>query len=220
MSVAKNDILDAFNARFTTKKYDPQRKISTQDFTLILEAARLSPSSFGFEPWNIIVVQNEALRKALLPDVWGAQGTLPTASHFVVFTAKTGENLGPDSKHIRHILTHVKHMPEENQQGMLSKFSDFQQHDFNLHTPESRHHWAARQAYIALGNMLTVAALLGIDSQPVEGFNIARVTETLVKQGLIEPKSDLPVVMASFGYRDMEVTPKTRRPILEAITWA
>jgi len=219
MIVPKSKILNAFNSRFTTKQYDLQRKISDEDFSLILEAARLSPSSFGLEPWNILVIQNKGLRNALLPNVWGAQGTLPTASHFIILTAKTGQNLGPDSKHISHILTSVKQMSEESQKGMLDKFTDFQKYDFNLHTPESRHQWGARQAYIALGNMLTVAALSGIDSQPIEGFNIERVTETLAQHGLINPQTDLPVVMASFGYRDMDMTPKTRRPISEIVTW-
>lgn len=220
MSVDKDVILNAFKNRFTTKVYDKEKKISEDDFTLILEAARLSPSSFGFEPWNIIVVQNDSLRQSLMPNVWGAQGTLPTASHFIIMTAKTGKSLGSESKHISHILTDVKHMPLENQKGMIAKFSDFIKNDFNLHTPESLHHWAARQAYIALGNMLTVSALSGIDSQPVEGFNIQRVTALLSNHGLIDPEIDLPVVMASFGYRAMAITPKTRRSADNVIKWA
>lgn len=102
---------------------------------------------------------------------------------------------------------------------MLSKFADFQENDFDLNSSENRHHWGARRAYIALVNMLTVAALRGIDSQTVEAFHIARTTEMFAKDGLLDPKSDLPVMIASFGYRDMEMTPKTHCPLQETIKW-
>ena len=220
MTVPVSEITRAFNSRFATKQYDPQRKISEEDFNLIIESARLSPSSFGFEPWNIIVVQEKALRDELLPNTWGAQGTLPTASHYVIITAKTGDNLGADSEHIKHILTDVKNMPEERQKGMLKVFQNFLENEFELQTPELRHQWGARQAYIALGNMMTVAALRGIDSQPIEGFHVGKVAETLAKRKLLDPNIDLPVVMASFGYRDMDITPKTRRPTREIVSWA
>lgn len=220
MTVSQEAILGAFDFRFATKTYDPTRKLAAEEFALILEAAQRSPSSFGFEPWNIIVVQNEELRNALLPDTWGAQGTLPTASHFVVLTAKTGENLGADSKHINYILSDIKRMAADDQQGMLGKFADWQENDFSLTTAESRHQWGARQAYIVLGNMMTVAAMRGIDSQPIEGFNIAKVAALLAKHQLLDPATDLPVVMVSFGYRAMEAMPKTRRPLDQIVTWA
>ena len=221
MTLSNQDIITTFTNRFTAKKFDPSRTISDEDWNTLLEAARLSPTSFGFEPWNIIVVQDVALRETLRNSgVWGAQGTLPTASHFIIFTAKTGEALTPTGEHITRILTTVKHMPAEAQQGLIERFTHFLDKDFALTTPTLRHQWAARQAYIALGNMLTVAALRGIDSQPIEGFDIERVTAILTERGLIDPAIDRPVVMASFGYRDMDITPKTRRPLNEVVTWA
>lgn len=221
MTVPQQNILDAFNARFATKTYDPDKKIPDDEFQLILEAARLSPSSFGFEPWDIIVVQDEALRNAFAAaGTWGAKGTLPTASHFVVMTARTGEALGADSERITHVLRDVKHMPVSNIHGMTDKFADWKQNDYNLTTPELVHAWAARQAYIALGNMMTVAAMRGIDSQPIEGFNIDKIADILSARKLIDPTTDLPVVMVSFGYRAMEQPEKTRRPIDEIVKWA
>lgn len=67
--------------------------------------------------------------------------------------------------------------------------------------------------------MMTVAAMRGIDSQPIEGFNIAKITEVLARHELIDPETDLPVVMVSFGYRDMEQPVKTRRPLEEIVKW-
>lgn len=85
---------------------------------------------------------------------------------------------------------------------------------------ELLHQWAARQAYIALGNMMTVAALRGIDSQPIEGFNIAQITDILTTHNLIDPTIDRPAVMVSFGYRATEQPTKIRRPIDEIVKWA
>jgi nitroreductase len=221
MSVAVQEIQEAFMFRFAAKKYDPERKISDKDFSLILETAQLSPSSYGFEPWNIIVVQDEALRKEFLDaGTWGAKGTLATASHFIVMTAKTGKALQPsDSEHLTHMLRDIKQMSASSIQGTTNKYADWQKNDFNLTTPELLHHWAARQAYIALGNMMTVAAMRCIDSQPIEGFNITKITRILVEHNLIDPTIDLPVVMVSFGYRAIEQSKKTRRPIDEIVKW-
>ena len=80
--IDSNAIIDAYYFRHACKTFDADKTISDQDFATILETGRLSPSSFGYEPWRFLVVQDRALRDKLKPAVWGAQGTLPTASHF------------------------------------------------------------------------------------------------------------------------------------------
>lgn len=86
--VTREDILDAFKFRHATKKFDESKKISEEDFNVILESGRLSPSSFGFEPWRFVVIQNRELREELKPVTWGAQGQLPTASHYVAILCR------------------------------------------------------------------------------------------------------------------------------------
>ena len=81
-------ILSAFQYRKSCRHYDPDRKISAEDFNYILELARLSPSSVGSEPWQFLVVQNPELRQKLKPFAWGMAATLDTASHIVVILAK------------------------------------------------------------------------------------------------------------------------------------
>jgi nitroreductase len=83
-NIAKQDIINAFNFRHATKEFDATKIISDDDIKFILETARLSPSSFGFEPWHFIVVQDAALRELLKPVAWGAPLKLDTASHFVL----------------------------------------------------------------------------------------------------------------------------------------
>lgn len=85
----KQEILDAFNFRHATKVFDPTKKISKEDFSFILETGRLSPSSVGYEPWKFLIVQNKEFRERLKEVAWGAQGQLPTASHFVIILART-----------------------------------------------------------------------------------------------------------------------------------
>lgn len=220
MSIAKEDILEAFNRRFATKKFDTKKKVPADEFDLVLQSARLSPTSFGFEPWDLIVVQDPAIREEMRrAGTWGAHGTLPTASHFVILTAKTGPALAANGAHLTHILTDIKNTPAEGVRGMTAKYDEWLRDDFELTTPELLHQWAARQAYIALGNMMTVAAMREIDSCPIEGFNIGKIADVLVGHGLLDSKTDLPVVMVAFGYRDHEQPPKTRRPLDEIVQW-
>ena len=80
----ENKFLEAMKFRHATKEFDSTKKISDEDFDTVLEYGILSPSSFGFEPWKFLVVQNENLRTKLKEFSWGAQGTLPTASHFMI----------------------------------------------------------------------------------------------------------------------------------------
>jgi nitroreductase len=85
----KQEILDAFNFRHATKEFDPTKKISDEDFQFILETGRLSPSSVGYEPWKFLVVENKDLKEKLKAVSWGAQGQIPTASHFVIILVQT-----------------------------------------------------------------------------------------------------------------------------------
>ena len=96
----KQQIIEAFQFRHATKSFDPTKKITEDDFSFILETARLSPSSFGYEPWNLLVIQNESVRNEIREVSWGAQGQLPTASHYVIFLARTGEQMQPNGAHV------------------------------------------------------------------------------------------------------------------------
>lgn len=221
MNISAEAIRKALHFRHAAKSYNPNQKIPASDFQLILEAAQFSPSSYGFELWDIIVIQDKKILEAFLQaGTWGAKGTLLTASHFVVLTAKTGDELRASSQRIDHVLKDIKHMSDASARGMVDKYLDWQKNDFDLNSPELLHQWAARQAYIALGNMMTVAAMRGIDSQPIEGYNRQNITNILSNHALLNAETDLPVVMVSFGYRSTDQPEKTRRPLEEIVTWA
>ncbi|MBT2816710.1 NAD(P)H-dependent oxidoreductase [Staphylococcus coagulans] len=212
-------LLDTFNYRFATKRFDASKKISEADFNTILETGRLSPSSLGFEPWQFVVIQDPAIRDALKPMSWGAQGQLDTASHFVVILAR--KNVRPENKYVQHLLRDVKHMDETMIQQMSEKTTSFQDKNLNLYESDrALWDWASKQTYIALGNMMTSAAFLGIDSCPIEGFQYDEVAELLTEKGIIDDENFAPSVMVAFGYREEDPKrEKTRQTQSEIVKW-
>ncbi|CAM4094943.1 NAD(P)H-dependent oxidoreductase [Saccharibacillus endophyticus] len=215
----KNAILEAFHTRHATKSFDPSKKISDDDFHFILETARLSPSSLGYEPWKFLIVQNTELREKLKKVSFGAQGQLSTASHFVIILAKS--NARTDSDYVQSLMTDTKKVPSETLLQMNQAYRNFQENDLNLfENDRALFDWASKQTYIALGNMLTAAAQIGIDSCPIEGFNYEKVNEILDREGLLEDRSYQASVMAAFGYRiDEPSRVKSRREYDSVIQW-
>jgi nitroreductase len=215
----KQEILNAFNFRHATKRFNPDKKISEEDFNFILEAARLSPSSVGFEPWQFLIIQNQQLREKLREVSWGAQGQLLTASHFMVILART--DVRYDSDYVIDHLKNVKQMPEEVIQNAQVRYRSFQENDLPmLDNERALYDWSCRQTYIALGNMMTVAALIGIDSCPIEGFDYQAVNEILKTEGLLDNPHLQVSVMVSFGYREADPhRSKTRKPIDQIVKW-
>jgi nitroreductase len=215
----KQEIIDAFHFRHATKRFNSSKKISEEDFHFILETGRLSPSSIGFEPWKFLIVQKPQLREKLREVSWGAQGQLSTASHFVVILART--DVRYDSEYVIEHLKKVKQFPEEILGGLLERTKSFQESDLPmLDSERALLDWSCRQTYIALGNMMTAAALIGIDSCPIEGFDYKAVNEILHNEGLLEDGNWSASVMAAFGYREEDPhRPKTRKTMDQVIQW-
>ncbi len=216
----KKEIIDAFYFRHATKEFNPEKKIPEDDFRFILEAARLSPSSFGFEPWRFLVVQSEGLREKIKNTAWGAYGKLPEASHFVVILARTKLDTKYDSAYLQDHFKNKKQMPAEFMENYLKRIEEFQKTDFDLLDGDRPlFDWASKQTYIALANMMTVAAQIGVDSCPIEGFNREQMNQLLAEEGLLEDGHFGISVMAAFGYRAKEPNKKTRRPYEDVVKW-
>lgn len=217
--IAKQTLLDAFAFRHACKSFDPDRKIADDDFRAILECGRQSPSSFGFEPWRFVVIQDRALREKLRAVSWGAQGQFPSASHVVAILARKDDML-PGSDYTENFMRTVQKMSEEGIARRHRYYPQFHATDFRLDTPRAVFDWACHQAYIALANMMTGAALLGIDSCPIEGFNRAEAEAVLDEAGLLEGGRFGLAVMVAFGYRVNPQPPKTRQAFDEVVRWA
>ncbi|MGR9049553.1 NAD(P)H-dependent oxidoreductase [Halobacillus faecis] len=216
----KQEILDAARFRHATKQFDPDQTIPEDDFKFILEVGRLSPSSFGFEPWRFVVVQNPELRQKIKDTAWGAYGKLPDASHFVIFLARTRKDTQYDSEYLQDHFKNVKQLPDDFLEKYLSRIEEFQKEDFDLlEGDRPLYDWAGKQTYIALSNMMTAAAEIGIDSCPIEGFNINKMNELLESEGLLEDGSFRISVMCAFGYRAQEQPEKSRRSFDDVVKW-
>ncbi|MGE8015239.1 MULTISPECIES: NAD(P)H-dependent oxidoreductase [Bacillus] len=221
MTNTKQKIIEAFNFRHACKEFDPMKKISEDDFKFILETGRLSPSSFGYEPWKFIVVQNKELREKLLPYSWGAGGQLSTASHFVIVLSRNIKDMHYDAEYIQHMMKDIIGLPEEGQQMRYEFFKKFQESDFKLLDSERAvFDWSSKQSYIALANMMTSAAQIGIDSCPMEGFDKEKVDSLLRQEGILKDDNLEVSVMVAFGYRKGEPKfNKTRQTMDTIVEW-
>jgi nitroreductase len=191
-TIDRNQLIGQLNWRYATKQFDPQRKISTEEWAALEDALILTPSSYGLQPWKFVVVADPAVRERLVPASWG-QRQVAEASHFVVFAIKKNLSEQDVDDHLGRIAE-VRGVPRES----LGQYRDMMVGSIVKGRDEVRRNdWAAHQVYIALGNFLTSAALLGIDACPMEGIEPAKYDEILGlnKKGLSA------VVAAAAGYR-------------------
>lgn len=210
----KEDVINAFHYRASTRSYDGSKKIPAEDFNYILELGRLSPSSVGSEPWYFLVLQNPELRQKLKPYCWGIP-TMETSSHIVAILAK--KNARYDTPYFADIMNR-RGLEGDAREKAMALYKKFQEQDIAiLDSERSLYDWASKQTYIALGNMMTGAALIGVDSCPIEGFAYKEVNQILADEGLFDPEEWAVSVMVTFGYRDKEIRQKARKSFGEVV---
>ena len=216
----KQEIHDLLHFRHACKEFDPSKKISDDDFDSILQAGRLSPTSFGIEPWKFLVIQNEEIREKIKNNSWGAKKQLPTCSHYVLLLARKSHYMRYDADYVVNYMRNVQKSSEDVIPNRLRIYKEFQELDFDLANNErSLFDWASKQTYIALANMMTIAAILGIDSCPVEGFNRETMERILREDLKVDTEKFGLSVMVAFGYRINPVKPKVRLDEKEVIEW-
>ena len=213
-------LMEAFRFRHACKAFDPARRVSDADFSTILEAGRLSPSSFGLEPWKFVVLQNRELREKLRPAAWGARNSFDGASHFVVLLARRRIDSIYSSDYVSAILTKVQKLPADVAEQRRARIETFQKSDFKLtESDRAFFDWACKRTYLARANLLTAAAFLRVPPCPLEGFDRERVERILSAEGVLDAEHFGVSVMAGFGYRAKEPRPKTRRPAGDVVRW-
>lgn len=219
--LTKEEVLKAFNFRHACKEFDASKKISEEDFKFILETGRLSPSSLGLEPWKFVIINNMELREKLKPISWGAQGQLPTASEFVVFLARNKNELSYNSKYVEDNFKKLRHMPDEVANGIIAKMEDYQKNDAKMFdNPKGVEEWSAKQIYIAMANMMTSAAMIGIDSCPIEGYDKDAAEKILEEANILDKSKFTIACMAAFGYRKEDPKrEKIRQPLEDIVTF-
>ncbi len=203
-----NDFNKAMDFRHACKAFDETKKISDEEVHFILEAGRTSPSSFGMEGWKFLVITNEALKEKLRPACWD-QVQVTSCSHLVIVLAAI-DSVKVESGEVKKRFTR-----REMTQESLDFYMDIYAKHLEkiLSTDENIYHWTSKQSYIALANMMTAAAYIGIDSCPIEGFEKEKVEEILE---LDTSKYQLSVVVP-FGYRLNEQPSQLRLPFDEVV---
>lgn len=191
-TITPENLLTQLNWRYATKQFDPQLKIAPQTWAALEETLLLTPSSFGLQPWKFLVVTDAATRERLVPVSWG-QRQVADASHLVVFAVKRNFGEADIDAYLNRIVD-VRGTSRES----LSGYRGMMVGNLIQNRDEAgRKNWATNQTYIALGNFLTSAALLGVDACPLEGIEPLKYDELLglKEQGLMT------VVAAAAGYR-------------------
>lgn len=163
-TVLPETLVSALNWRYAVKKFDAAGRIPLDKWEALEESLVLSPSSYGLQAWKFLVIEDKALRTKLKPVSWD-QSQIVDADKLVVFLVK--KDAGPaDVQRFVDRISEVRRVPAE----MLEAYKQMMLKSMSL-APEKVEAWLTRQVYIALGNFLTSAALLGVDACPMEGFD-------------------------------------------------
>ncbi|WP_373029315.1 NAD(P)H-dependent oxidoreductase [Sulfurovum sp.] len=204
----QNNFSKAMDFRHACKVFDENKKISDEEIHYILEAGRKSPSSFGMEAWKFLVITNEELKAKLRPFCWN-QVQITSCSHLVIILAGI-ENAKVESGMPKKRFTR-RDMPQETLDFYMDIYAKHLEK--TLSSDENIYAWTSKQSYIALGNMMTAAAFIGIDSCPIEGFEKENVEEVL---GLDTSKYQVAVIVP-FGYRINEQSSQLRLSFDEVV---
>lgn len=172
------NLLAGLKWRYATKQFDPTKKIDEATWSALEEALVLAPSSFGLQPWKFLVITDPAVRESLVPLSWG-QRQVADASHLVVFAVKHPVTTADVRRFIER-TAEVQSTPVEALAGYEKVVANFVENPpFGLELRS----WATRQVYLALGQFMTAAALLGIDTCPMEGLDPAAYDRVLGLEG-------------------------------------
>ncbi len=199
-----NQLLEALNWRYAVKKYDVNKKLDDDKLNTLLEALRLTPSSLGMQPWKFLVIENKEIRSKL-KEAGFSQSQWTDASHLIIFCAKNKITNGDAERFLQSIA--------EQRSISRSSLDDFSKNIFNfikviklsnilgrgimrMMSGMSANDWTDKQCYIALGNLLTSAAIMGVDASPMEGFSPVKFDK------ILELTDYHTVVSCALGYRD------------------
>jgi nitroreductase len=190
--LSPSDLLASLNWRYATKLFNSTKVVEPEKWAALEETLVLTPSSYGLQPWRFIVITDREIKARLLPHSWN-QVQVTDCSHYVIFAAVKGISEADIDRFIAR-AAEVRGVTTDS----LAGYRNMMAKDI-VHGPrgEVANEWAARQAYIALGNFMTAAALLQVDTCPMEGFSPAEYDKIL---GL-EPRGLTAAVCCAAGYR-------------------
>ncbi len=182
--------LSNLNWRYATKSFDPSKKVSSENLSKVLEAIRMTPTSFGLQPYHFYVVENQDIKDRIQAAAWG-QLQISTSSHLIVLCART--DLVENKEEYFQLMSGGSQEIREKLKGFEDMLTGFIHNTLESGNALS---WTARQTYIALGFAHAALAELEIDSCPMEGFDPSQVSDILSLPPHLTPTLLLPI-----GYR-------------------
>jgi nitroreductase len=183
--------LEALNWRYAVKKFDPKKILSAEQIDYVLEVFRLAPTSFGLQPYKLVVVSDPKLKQALFLQA-GGQNQFKDCSHLLVFCALKQIDENYVDQYMQTIAE-TRNVKLETLQGFKNSILDW----LNKLSPEEFLNWSKKQVYLALGMVLSACALDKIDSCPMEGFDAQQVSQILKLDTNL-----IPTVLCALGFRD------------------
>ena len=204
------DFKESLKFRHACKIFDENKKISDSEFNEILEAGRLAPSSLGLEHWDFWLVQNKDFREKIRKACWN-QVQITSCSHLLVIFAKIAE-FHPNSEYIKNMISRRFDKNSEQHDAYLAKINEFLVKNVGQNEVEI-FAWSKAQCFLAAGNMMSMAATLGIDTCAIEGYVESDLNEVLG----INPSEKRVAMLLSFGYRINEPKAKIRKNLDEIL---
>jgi nitroreductase len=202
--------VEALAFRHACKIFDETKKINDEELTYILEAGRKAPSSFGMEPWKFLVITNKELKEKLKPVCWD-QAQITTCSHLVVVLAAI-DAVRPESGIVERKFKR-REMPQEKLDMYLNLYASHLKQ--TLSSDENIYAWTAKQTVFAIENMMMAAAIKGIDSCAIEGFEKEKVEEILK----IDTRKYQLSTIIPFGYRINPQSSQLREPLENVVEY-
>ena len=201
----REHFLEAMRFRHACRAFEPGRRIAQEDLEYVFEAGRLSPSSLGLEHWRFVVVQDPALKETLQKACMG-QPQVGSASAVIVILARE-QALAPDSEYVARMFHRMAPAPADFT-ALLDFYRNFAEHN-DLTA------WSIAQCHIAAANMMTAAAVIGVDSCPIGAFSGSAVLDALG----ITSRADVVALVVALGYRERAPAAKKRLPLSEIVEY-
>lgn len=199
-----NALLEAMCFAHACKVFDENKKIPREQLLEILEAGRLTPSSFGLEPTRMLVISNQELKEAMMPFCWN-QKQFSTSSEVVVLKSLVQDIIAP-SEYIWESMK-IRGLDER----YMERLRGFQEANFKVR--KDFESWSMKQAYLMASLMINCASMLKIDSCYIEGFEREKLEEFFK----IDTQKERIALILTFGYRAKEQNPKHRKPLQDLV---
>ena len=186
-----SEIIEKLRWRYATKKFDPSKKLSDEQLAILKEAFNLTATSYGLQPLKMLVISDPEIKEQLVP-ISMNQPQVKDASHVLVLCKEDKLTSDYIIQHFNRVEA-TRNTPRE----ILDPFQEQLVTTFSAKEPEAVSLWMEKQAYLALGNLLTVCAMENIDACPMEGFEPAKYDELLQ----LKEKGLRSVLVLPVGYR-------------------